>query len=419
MKSLFRIKSIWLMIILMVSISPLLLKIILTNPTIGSKAAVIKITVFILITALCFLYLFKFNFPKKGSWLVFGFLFLEIGPILTQKFGYVADYDYELFTLFSFFILVYLIPPLRTEEFIKISKNFLLIIYVYGSLFFWIISPAWVLDITYSQGLIAGFDIRFSGLTSHGNSLGPLIGVYLILDMYLPSKFPWRILHNFFALFILLLTQSKTVWVLVVISYLVYVIYNKLLWKKGREKLLAISITSLIIAFTFLVLLLFNIPHQLELFIVKNNIMEFTGRRIIWEITMQSWMLNPLFGYGLELWGPEMQQRYLDILKFAPGTAHNQLMQSLGESGIIGLLGLVFYTFIFLRYSIKYAKQTKGITIILFIFIYIRGVTEVSFPNNIYNVANNVHFIAFSLLILLEKQDYFKRTSKTVSAKSL
>jgi O-antigen ligase len=75
----------------------------------------------------------------------------------------------------------------------------------------------------------------------------------------------------------------------------------------------------------------------------------FTGRTSVWAATVREWRLNPVFGYGTGLWGPEMQRRYESRLHFRPGQAHNQVVQTLGESGLVGLVVLVLFLVQFTR----------------------------------------------------------------------
>lgn len=407
MKLLRKHEVIWLMLIVWVSSTPLFLKISLTTPNLASLIKLVELSFFSIIAFVGMTYLIKFRFKKNGSWLFLGMIFLYIPPLLAQKFGYVPHYNFALWRLVFILVLVCMLPPITTDRFIKFTKK-LLLMYIYGSLFFMALIPDWVLDTSYSQGLIDGFNIRLSGLAGHANSLAPLIFIYLILDLYVPAKPRIRMLHNSLAMIVLILNQSKTVWILLALSYLFYVVYNKVIRVKGRKIFLGLGVSNFIISICCLIVVYFGVLGQVETFIEQNKLYEFTGRAVLWDITIQSWKLSPLFGYGLELWGDSMQQTYFSVLQFTPGTAHNQVLQTLGESGVIGVFGLVIFIAIFLWFSFKYSKQSNGITIILFMFIFIRSVTEVTLPISINNVGFNVQFVAFSLLILMAKQEDVK-----------
>jgi O-antigen ligase len=70
------------------------------------------------------------------------------------------------------------------------------------------------------------------------------------------------------------------------------------------------------------------------------QLVSMTGRDLIWAIAMDEWRANPLFGYGPDLWN----DAYRQSINLPNATnAHNQFLDTLARSGIVGAAGLVLY----------------------------------------------------------------------------
>jgi O-antigen ligase len=123
-----------------------------------------------------------------------------------------------------------------------------------------------------------------------------------------------------------------------------------------------------------------------------------TGRDLIWLITLNEWYANPLFGHGPSLWGSEFaaQQGYLGVAS----NAHNQFVDVLGSSGILGILCFTAYFVLLLKYAWSLAGHTRGIALAMAVFVLFRCITEV--PMKTANVTTTdflVHFILFTILL--------------------
>lgn len=401
---------IWKLLILLVGITPLFETMTLrsTRPEfvtdqIEGMARLILFGCFLSFSLIGAILLPKKLFSKdhtKGNILIFGLLSLYFGPFISQKLGLVPSNSIQLVLVILFFITVYILPPIDLNDFIKQTKKVLLF-YIYGSLLSIIIFPNWAVDFNYQQGLFAGFNIRLHGLASHPNSLAPLLAMYLALNFYSPSNRMIGKIHILATLVCLLLTQSKTIWIMVIGIYLIYFLY-RIIKLNGRLKFLVLFFVNLLTA-----LLVFSLAvssSYLMDYIISNRLYEFTGRSVIWDITVESWRWNPLFGFGITLWGEQMKLEYLPTLGWTPGHAHSQFYQTLGESGIIGIIGLFTYLIIILIYTLKFFKASKGLSLMFFFFLLVRGVTEPVFTNTFTNISFIVHVIIFCFLLLYIKQ---------------
>jgi len=99
----------------------------------------------------------------------------------------------------------------------------------------------------------------------------------------------------------------------------------------------------------------------------------FTGRDVIWSLAVQEWMRNPLFGYGISMWNDAYR---MQIGMDHAVSAHNQFLQTLSVAGSIGLIGLLVYLGTLMRYAVRAARRSQGLSIALLILVLLRCVTE-------------------------------------------
>lgn len=327
--------------------------------------------------------------------LLTGLILLYIGPLLAQFYSTVPGVNAKLMVVFSSCLLIYLYKEnLGINRIVNTSRYFLLF-YIYGSILAAFIIPGVAVDLNYWQGWFPSFRIRLNGITNHANSLAPLIFLYAIIDYYYPKKNKLRFVHLSIAIICLVFTQSKSIIAILLIFYLV-VLFVKLIRRFIKTKR---GIFALIGALSLAI-----IPYMIHLamnFIQSDKVLELTGRNVIWEVTMDEWKKNPVFGHGLDLWNQEMQAKYQEFLGWTPGHAHSQLFQTLGESGYVGVIGLLLYTGILLYISIRFAKETKGFILVLFSFLLIRGITEPVFVNTTDNVAFFIHFMIITFIMAI------------------
>jgi exopolysaccharide production protein ExoQ len=246
----------------------------------------------------------------------------------------------------------------------------------------------------YTEGLLPGFEIRLHGLGAHANILSAILLSYLVLSWFSPTRFRWERLHQVVALSALILTQSKTAWIILMIAYLL-----RLAYARQRYARLALLGAALSIGAFYLALG----PDWLDTaggFWQNNQVTTLTGRTRVWQITLDLWEQNPWFGYGPDLWAGEMRTAYRALAGFAVPHAHSQFYQSLGEAGIVGVAGLFLYVMILLVYGVRYAGATAGIALILVLALLIRGVTEPPFRTILTDGNLFVHFLTFAFLIL-------------------
>lgn len=341
------------------------------------------------------------SLPVAGLKLWLGAILFALGPLVASVAGTQPTFNRPLLFLPAVFTTVYLLPTVPLPWFVAQVKQVILF-YLYGSLLIAIIAPTWACDLNYT-GFIPGLNIRLAGLTQQPNILGPLPVLYLLLDWFMPTKGLWRWLNWGSALLVLLLTQSKTCWAIMMILSIFKLGYE--LWqlpKKQLGYLILLSCTGVVI-FQFSLNLIFA-DIGLNSFLNSDKVdslSTLTGRTRVWDITLETWKQNPLFGYGPDLWSPSFRSEF--NLPWV-GQAHNQFLQSLGESGLIGFGGLLIYIFILLIYAFRYLQFTRGISLAVVMLPLIQSVSEDSFNIKGGNPTAFKNFVIFSLLLLLTRQ---------------
>jgi exopolysaccharide production protein ExoQ len=273
---------------------------------------------------------------------------------------------------------VYNHRPLNLQRIFCAAKWIMLIVTL-GSLIAIFVIPEFVLNRPVPSW-IPGVNWRLFGLTTHANTLGPVALLALVVELQHPFKsLLLRALNLISAVSVLLLAQSKTAWIaaLVILALVWAPIslrqafadatplrrFNQFVWTSWAAIAVLLVIGGFLIAFDVVGRLL-----------SRSDLLTLTGRTEIWDITLRAWKENLLFGFGPQVWGPERQLRFQ---MFHVGHAHNQLIQSLGEAGIVGLLLLLAYVGVLLYAAVRCFVQSRGMVLALLLLLLVRCVTEV------------------------------------------
>ena len=363
----------------------------------------------LLLSLLCLKDILKKNFLlKEQIFLSLGIILLYIGPLISTVLAYKPYFDVIMIVNF----IVLFSVTVKNYQTVDSKKIFLSIerislFYIYGSLLAIVLNFNWAVQQPYPNS-ITGLNIRLYGLANHPNNLSAMAFLYLILCYIERTKSKIMLFHLIATLFVILLAQSKTV-MIITLFVLISISIFKITSVNGRRKFLSLGFLTLFFSF-FIWLIYVNINFIYS----KINSGElgdfdtFTGRSIIWEYTVKYWSLNKLFGYGNDLWNEQMQNgfRLFTNGNYAPFHSHNQFYQTLGTSGIMGVIGLSLFGMIII-YSINKIKGRNKFGLILFaLAIFIRGFTEPVFSNEL-NDLNIFITLSFLLSILLFlKEDY-------------
>lgn len=245
-----------------------------------------------------------------------------------------------------------------------------------GSLLAAVVTPDIALQPNYS-GLIPMLKIRLWGLGSNANSIGPLALLVFLLEYLEPTPRRWmRTLLLFSTGCVFVVAQSKTVWVALI------VVLGVLAWHRWatlhREKVTILIVLGFISAGVVVLgaFLFFDFSVLLDRFFgsrAGDNLFSLSGRTGIWDVAIQEWLRNPLFGYGPEIWGPRFRAEIGMPYAFS---AHNQFMQTLSMAGALGLAALLVYLRYLIPAAFRMSAETRGVSVALLGVILLRSISE-------------------------------------------
>lgn len=309
------------------------------------------------------------------------FLTNVISPALFGRHSNVA-HDYLYVGLVG--IAATLFTVREVETMLTTLRNALLV-FTAVSLAFLLVSPGKVAD-THYVGLVPFLHLRFTGLAPHANVMGPLSVTLLICLWRRPFERVWLTrIAAAMGLLSLVLTQSKTSWVafLLTVGCISYYTYRDLIVQRitdHRRPFLPVAIVSaamLMLLGLTLVLMFGDVGSKLSSLAASREgeqLSSFSGRDVIWEVAMQEWRRNPIFGYGLTIWDAS----FLASIRMPFAVhAHSQFFQTVSSAGTVGLIGLVVYLAVLTYAVIRTTRVSGGLTLAMYLTILMRGVSEV------------------------------------------
>ena len=311
--------------------------------------------------------------PLLASMLIFYLGTLLVLGTLSEHVGFSY---HELYLPIVLLAVYY--QPVRDLRLILGAAKLVVLALTLGSLLGIAVRPDFVMHRP-DSGIIPGVEWRLFGLTTHANTLGPVALLGVLLELYSPSKRKWLgRLGVAAALAALVLAQSRTAWVAALLIAVFIYVPLALVPKRGfaEEKR---GFSHAVWTLTGCILLLIALAvgftalensRNLEL---QADLGSLNGRVVIWDITIDAWRENILFGYGPKLWGFERQIRFN---MFHVGHAHNQFLQTLGEAGVVGMVLLTTQLLTLFYAACHQFVATRGFVFSLLILLLTRCVTE-------------------------------------------
>ena len=325
----------------------------------------------------------KTAFPSPGLLAAFGLFWLctVAAPAFLGAHSFIShDYAYPLIIG----IAAIMATGIERDLAFQAARNALMVFMLAGLLLI-PFQPGLVMESSYTQGLLPGVP-RLAGLAAHAVSLSVLALLGLICLMASPYRQTWlNRLAWAVGLIVLFLAQSKTAWISFVLCWICFVAVRDggNFWRRAgnaaRPEVGIASILGLMLAVVAIgmVLIFGDLGTRMDAFFNSSEgaqLASFTGRDKIWAIAYDEWQRNPVFGYGPLIWETEFR---ISIGMPNATHAHNQFMDTLSRSGTVGAVALVVYGVVLMCLSVRYAKQSKGITLALFILLGMRSISEV------------------------------------------
>jgi O-antigen ligase len=311
------------------------------------------------------------NRGTRGGVLFVAFcVYFLTSAVLTSALGTHPEFKHDQYYVPFLFAAVYASRAQDPELALRFAKVGLFI-FLLASCLVSLVAPELTIEPNY-HSWIPGVTFRFWGLETHANSMGPLALVYLLVALHQPFERRWlQRLGLILGVGVLLLAQSKTTWTAAAITVPLLLVVRSGAWSAA-----AFSLLSLGGAIGVLMLLLPALGVSLEGLSETQQGYEasrFTGRDVIWDLAAQEWMRNPLFGYGITMWNDAYR---MQIGMDHAVSAHNQFLQTLSVAGTVGLVGLVVYLGTLVRYAIRAARPSRGLSIAILVLVLLRCVTE-------------------------------------------
>ncbi|WP_374657477.1 O-antigen ligase family protein [Inhella sp.] len=259
----------------------------------------------------------------------------------------------------------------------------------------------------YTGSWLPGFEWRFSGLASGPNAMGPLSLLCLLSLVSQPFEKRW--LNRFAwgaAMVSLLLTQSKTTWIAAAACFLVLHLVSGSpflsRWLSTPRYQLAAQVLLALLGLAVVALIYVagaNVFRtQFEALMATQqgtDLVTFTGRDQIWAIAWETFLRSPWFGYGPEIW--DAYFRYQIGLP-AAFHAHNQVMNVLAASGVVGTLAFSVYCVVLVRRIWPRLGAFNGLPAALGTLLVLRSISEVPFAFDSFGSETMVQMLLLMLV---------------------
>jgi O-antigen ligase len=256
--------------------------------------------------------------------------------------------------------------------------------------------PTLVIESGYTAGLLPGLP-RFAGLAPHPVALGMLAQVALLCLYTEPVRQRWlNPLCWALGLFALFLAQSKASWLSfpVCAACLFFmrgdlIAWRGLAYRHQRPASLLFPLTFLGVVVGLCLAYGFGeFGLTVDSFLAGQQgaeLASLTGRDRVWAAALAEWARHPVFGYGTSLFDEAYRT---DIgMPFATN-GHNQVLDTLARSGLVGVGGLAIYGAVLLVFSVKRARASRGLSLAVFVAIALLSVSEV--PLGVFNYGPDV-----------------------------
>ncbi len=341
----------------------------------------------------------------RASWLCIAFVLYWCGVVASPsllgrkpEFSYV--YTYTLLVGLAAFTL----SRDEVDKFIIATRNAVLLFIAAGVA----LIPTHiglVLETTYNQGFIPGLP-RMAGLTPHALQLGLVTQVAMLCLWAFPLENKW--LNRacwLMCLIVLFVAQSKTAWLSFPIGILALFAVSRYgeIWKwifnsqrPYQGVLVTVFFMGAILLMSYIILFTSIGSRFVGFFDTSEgaNLLTLNGRDQIWEIAFLEWRQSPIFGYGPGF----LDFAHRSSIGMLNAThAHNQFVDDLARSGLVGAVSLIFYAAVILMESLRHCKVTQGLSIGLLIVIGMRAVSEV--PLSLFGYG--AEFVAHLLLLVV------------------
>jgi len=293
----------------------------------------------------------------------------------------------------------YFMPTPSLEWLVRQLRVMLMCVFVYGSLAVAVLFPDWAWNPSYAEeSALALFPMRLYGMAAHANSLAPLAIFVWMLGRFPGCRLRGEPVHVAAIVLVLLLSQSKTNLVLAVLLCCAYLLIR--LNSLGRfKRYLGFSVIASSSALFLVYLFKFSsYASRIEDMMYDPQIITLSGRVPLWLLAVDMWLERPWFGQGLDAWSSKASLDYFDFLGWAATHAHNQILQVLSQTGLVGLAALLLWSRSFYR-IVRAVPDTVRIPLYwTCAFYFLPGFTEVIFQ---YTLGQGATLLTWMLSVMV------------------
>jgi O-antigen ligase len=200
---------------------------------------------------------------------------------------------------------------------------------------------------------------RLAGVTEHPNLLGLFAAIGVIL--WWQDRGAMRAVGVSLCGLALLATDSRTAWFACAGGIFVLVAAH------GRY-----SAGRLLLAGLALICLAWASLHYIAA--DQGSVVTFTGRTEVWRFVQEHWTEAPILGHGSGVWAALRSASVGAV--WEPNQAHNQLLQTLYTTGLVGLGLLALLLWRWTRLNLDAARRGYALPLALEAMVVIDGLFE-------------------------------------------
>ena len=337
---------------------------------------------------------------------------------------FVADFRFQLGSFYVGLAVLALfagrrLPHRRVLDAVMWS----LAAFMVSSLLLYFFMPQSTSSVAGLEQRIPFIETRFWGLGASPNSIAPLAVVQLALQLHSRRhlSFLSAVMHAIAAMaaiVVLVWSQSQTAWAAAALVLPFIAIRSRLAPRASATSIqpqhVVFGLVIVVFAVAFLGselirtdawdALMDKLPGQRSEIWKSDSIQTataigdqmMTGRGRIWAVAVDAWRESPWLGFGGDAWQSDFRHYY----GVHHGVhAHNQFLQAMSVSGLLGLTVLLCYLTAMAWFAWKTSAASRGLTLALFMLILVRMVTEVPLDSVVLTSADTAtHLLLLYLL---------------------
>jgi exopolysaccharide production protein ExoQ len=299
----------------------------------------------------------------------------------------------------------YFLPAPPLEWWAREVRIMLLIVFIYGSLAVAVLYPDWAWNKDYGiESTVSVFSWRLYGTTNHSNSLAPIAVISWLLGRFPGCRLKGELLHGVAVLTVLFFTQSKTIWAIAFILLGAYILIRIASLGGFRKYMTFFAAGTGVYALAVYLIKYSSLASRIKDMQYNQQVLSLTGRLVLWAYAFQVWRQNPWFGKGLDAWFSKAAlENNTGIFGWAVPNAHNELLQVLSESGLIGLCVMAIWFLYIIKITRRVPSELRIPMWWLSAFFILPGFTEVVLIYGIGSGPSILTWIFFTTILIMAK----------------